>query len=80
MDKNRISADIDYRLAKWLILNLVNEGLITTEEARLTILKLLEHSLNQREPLKELLRSATTTLSGSTFLRRETAIRFLSSS
>lgn len=43
MDKNRISADIDYRLAKWLILNLVNEGLITTEEARLTILKLLEH-------------------------------------
>ena len=39
----RIEAETEYRLAKWIIMNLEHDGLVTGEEARLAILKLLEH-------------------------------------
>lgn len=43
MDTKRIAAEKDYRLAKWIIRNLEQEKIISTEEARTAILKLLEH-------------------------------------
>lgn len=33
MDKEIATAEIEYRLSKWLILNMVHQGLLTEEEA-----------------------------------------------
>jgi polyhydroxyalkanoate synthesis regulator phasin len=41
MDKEIATAEIEYRLSKWLILNMVHLGLLTEEEAAKIVQELL---------------------------------------
>lgn len=41
MDKDIATAEIEYRLSKWLILNMVHKNLLTEEEAAKIVQELL---------------------------------------